>query len=109
MSNKPVPKSLKREMFGLITIIVTGVILFPLDYNSAVRASNTQENSHKHSENRTIIPGVRVGVYELGMSKEEVLKRLGKTKENFLHETGDSINVDGLILNITFIFFIPKR
>ena len=100
MLNKPVPKSSKCGIFGLIAVIVTGAILFPMDYNPVVRASTTQENSREHSETNTIVPGVRVGDYKLGMSKDEVLKSLRKTKGDSLREAGNSISVDGVILNI---------
>jgi subtilase family protein len=100
MLNIPVSKYSKCGIFGLITVIVTGAILFPMDYNPVVRASNTQENSREHSETNTIVPGVRVGGYKLGMSKNEVLKSPRKTKGDSLREAGNSISVDGVILNI---------
>ncbi len=95
MLNKPVPKSLKRGILGLVTV-VAGIILLPMGSNFIAEAANTQKNSREHSETNTIVPGVRVGIYTLGMSKDEVLKKLGKGPE-----AGNSISVDGLILNIT--------
>lgn len=67
-----------------------------MDYNPVVRASYAQENSREYSETNTIVPGMRVGEYKLGMSKDDVLKKLGKGPE-----AENSISVDGLILNIT--------
>ncbi len=52
------------------------------------------------SENNTIVPGQRVGDYKLGMSKDEVLKSLRKTKGDSLREAGNSISVNGIIFNI---------
>ncbi len=92
MLNKPVPKSSKWGIFGLIAVIVTGAVLFPMDYNPVVRASNTQENSLEHLETNTIVPGVRVGDYKLGMSKDEVLKRLGRPKAIFHGEEKYTLN-----------------
>jgi len=94
MLNIPVSKSSKCGIFGLIAVIVTGAILFPMDYNPVVRASNTQENSRENSEANTIVPGVRVGDYTFGMSKDEVLKSLGKPKAIF--HGGEKYNLDNL-------------
>lgn len=61
--------------------------------------ANTREDSHVHSEANIIVPGVRVGDYRLGMSKDDVLKILGESKGDALREAKNSISVDGLILN----------
>ena len=99
MLNRHVPKSSKRGILGL-AIVVAGIILFPMGSNSIAEAANTQENSRQHSQTNIIVPGVRVGDYKLGMSKNEVLKSLRKTKGDSLREAGNSISADGIILNI---------
>ncbi|MHC4271596.1 MAG: S8 family serine peptidase [Planctomycetota bacterium] len=70
----------------------------PENYN--VNTLGESEVQKYPFQDKIIIPNIRVGEYQLGMSKEEVFKSLGKTKGDFLREEGDSINVDGLILNI---------
>jgi hypothetical protein len=81
--------------FGLIVITIAGIILLTMGSNSIAGVSNTHENSRERHGANTIVPGIRVGVYTFGMSKDEVLKKLGKGPE-----AGNSISVDGLILNI---------
>ena len=73
MLNRPVPKSSKLGCLGLIAIVVIGAILLPMGRNSMAKAAET----------KTIVPGVRVGDYTFGMSKDDVLKRLGKPKAIF--------------------------
>ncbi|MHC5060582.1 MAG: S8 family peptidase, partial [Planctomycetota bacterium] len=97
MLDKPVQKSTKLGILGLILVVA---ILFLIDCNPTVGAYNTQENSRANSTTNTIVPGVRVGDYKLGMSKDEVLKSLRKTEGDSLREAGNSISVDGVILNI---------
>ncbi|MHC4559586.1 MAG: S8 family serine peptidase [Planctomycetota bacterium] len=82
MLNRPVPKGSKRGILGL-SIVVAGIILFPMGSNFIAGVSNTQENSREHSETNTVVPGIRVGVYTFGMSKDDVLKSLGKPKTIF--------------------------
>jgi len=94
MLNRPVPKNSKLRSFGLIAIIVTGIILLPMGSNSIAGAGNTHEDSRVHSETNTIVPGVRVGDYKLGMSKDDVLKSLGKPKAIF--HGGEKYNLDNL-------------
>jgi len=100
MLGRSAQKSSKRGILGLISVVAIGAVLFPMDSNSTVGAYNTQEDSREHSKNNTIVPGLRVGHYKLGMSKDEVLKSLRKTKGDSLREAGNSISVDGIILNI---------
>jgi len=78
MLNRPVPKSSKLGCLGLIAIVVIGAILLPMGRSSIAEAANTQENSRRNSETKTIVPGVRVGDYTLDMSKDDVLKKLGE-------------------------------
>jgi len=92
--NRAVPKSSKCGIFGLIAVIVAGIILFPMGHNSIAGAGNRQKVSREHSKNNTVVPGQRVGDYKLGMSKDDVLKRLGKPKAIF-HE-GKKYNLDNL-------------
>jgi hypothetical protein len=82
MLNRPIPRSLKLGILGIIVIVVIGTIPLLL---MCPRASNTQKQSPVHSEPNTItiVPGVGVGDYTLGMSKDEVLKRLGEPKGIF--------------------------
>lgn len=94
MLNRPVPKNSKCAILGLIAVILTAAVLFPMDYNPVVRASSTQENSRENSQTNTIVPGLRVGDYKLGMSKDDVLKSLGKPKA-ILH-AGEKYNLDNL-------------
>jgi len=74
MLNRPVPRSSKLGILGLIVIVVIGIILLPM----GSRASNTQKQSRVHSKPNTIVPGLRVGNYTLYMSKDEVLRKLGE-------------------------------
>ncbi len=78
MLTRPVPKSSKLGCLGLIAIVVIGAILLPMGRNSIAEAANTQENSRENSETKIIIPGLRVGDYTFGMSKDDVLESLGK-------------------------------
>ncbi|HUU15892.1 MAG TPA: hypothetical protein VMW72_01985 [Sedimentisphaerales bacterium] len=78
MLNRPIPRSLKLGILGLIVIVVIGTIPLLLMYP---RTSDTQKQSRVDSEPIIIVPGVGVGDYTLGMSKYEVLKRLGEPKE----------------------------
>jgi len=94
MLNRNISQNSKLRLLRLIAIIVAGIILLSIDYKLVVRAGNTQENSGEYSENNIILPGVGVGEYKLGMSRDEVLKKLGKRPE-----AGNSISIDGLILN----------
>jgi subtilisin family serine protease len=56
-----------------------------------------QRNTRSYSENRTIVPGVGVGNYRFGMSKDELLERIaGRTAR----QEGDLVFVDGLVINI---------
>ncbi|MHC4604504.1 MAG: M56 family metallopeptidase [Planctomycetota bacterium] len=99
--NRPVPKSSKLGSLGLIATIVIGIILLPMGSSSIAGPGNTHKDSREHSETYTIVPGLRVGDYKLGMSKDELLKRLRKTKGDSLREVGNSILADGVILHIT--------
>jgi len=67
---------MKRVTVVLLTIV--GILI--------VGSHNIQANQRELAEN-TIVPGVRVGDFSLGMSKDEVLKKLGEPKAiNFAGE-----------------------
>jgi len=83
MLTRPVPKSSKLGCLGLIAIVVIGAILLPMGRNSMTRAAGTQEISSENSKTNIIIPGLRVGEYTFSMSKDEILKSLGKPKAIF--------------------------
>ena len=53
-----------------------------------------QQNISTSTADHIIVPGERVGDFKLGMSKDDVLKKLGKS------EAENSIKADGIILNI---------
>jgi beta-lactamase regulating signal transducer with metallopeptidase domain len=69
MLTRPVPKSSKLGILGLTTIFIIGAILLPMGRGSIAQAVET---------NKTIVPGVRIGDYTLGMSKDDVLEKLGE-------------------------------
>ncbi|MFB0553376.1 MAG: M56 family metallopeptidase, partial [Phycisphaerae bacterium] len=94
MLSRPVPKSSKLGYLGLIAIIVIGAILLPMGSNSMAEAANIQKISRVHSETKTIVPGVGVGDYTLGMSKDEVLRKLGEPEEIFF--AGERYTLDNL-------------
>jgi hypothetical protein len=73
MLTRPVPKSSKLGCLGLIAIVVIGAILLPMGRNSMAEAAET----------KTIVPGVRVGEYTFGMSKDDLLESLGEPKAVF--------------------------
>jgi len=73
MLTRPIPKNSKLGCLGLIAIVAIGAILLPMGRNSTAEAAET----------KTIVPGVRVGDYTFGISKDDVLKRLGEPKAIF--------------------------
>ena len=83
MLNRPAPKSARLGIVGLIAIVVIGAMLLPMGGNSIAEAADTQKSPSKNSETKTIVPGLRVGSYKFGMSKDDVLKSLGKPKAIF--------------------------
>jgi len=99
MLNRHVSKNSKREIPGLIAIVITGIILLPMGHNCIGEIDNTKKDSRVPSDTNAIVPGIRVGVYRLGMSKNEVLKSLGKTNSDFLRQKGNQIRVDGLVIS----------
>lgn len=86
MSSLPISRRLELGILGLIVIVVIGTIPLLL---MCPRESNTQKQkqSRGHSEPIIIVPGLGVGDYTLGMSKDEVLKRLGEPK--FINYQGE--------------------
>ena len=75
MLTRPIPKSSKLGICGLIAIVVIGATLLPMGSNSMADAAN--------SEAKTIVPGVRVGDYTFDMTRDDVLRKLGEPKVIF--------------------------
>ena len=94
MLNRHLP-SKSKSRFAEVIVIIVGIILLPMGSNFIAETANAQSNSGGFSVSNTIVPGVGVGDFKFGMSKDEVLKKLGKGPE-----AGNSISVDGLIVNI---------
>ena len=90
-------KKLKCRILDLIIVFAACFILLTISWGPITQADNTQENSNSDSNANIIVPGVRVGEYKLGMSKDEVLKILRKTKGDSLREAENSISVDGVM------------
>jgi HEAT repeat protein len=61
-----------------------------------------QKDSREHSEHNVIIPGLRVGDYRLGMSKDDVLKKLGKPKMIF--HSGERYTLENLPRKYFMVF-----
>jgi hypothetical protein len=96
----PVSKSSRGRILGLIAVVVIGIILLPMSSSSIAGAGNTQKHSRVYSEANIIVPGVRVGDYKLGMSKDDVLKKLGEPKSITHRRKGYDIYFDGICFNI---------
>ncbi len=84
-----------------------GPIIDPVRLIQAIQAGETATLTRRQSDNRTvraplptnsgtqtIVPGVRVGDYTLGMRKDEVLKKLGEPKS--IHWGGEEYTRDNL-------------
>jgi beta-lactamase regulating signal transducer with metallopeptidase domain len=81
MLNRPVPKSSKLGICGLIAIVVIGAVILPMHYDEQnALAAPLNEG---RSPGGTIVPGERVGDYTFDMTKDEILERLGKPKAIF--------------------------
>jgi len=91
MLNRPVPKSSRLGIVGLIATAVIGAILLPMGCNSSEQAA-FQTSGKVRSKTNTIVPGVRVGDYTFDMSKEDVLKSLGKPKAIFYGQERYTLN-----------------
>jgi len=83
MLNRPVPKSSKLGYLGLIAIVVIGAIILPMAPNPAEQTALAASVNDERIEDNKIVPGLRVGEYTFGMSKQDVLKRLGKPRAIF--------------------------
>ncbi len=102
MLNRPISRSSKLRILGLIVIVVVCTIPLLLMYP---RESDTQKQSREYSEpfeSITIVPGQRVGDYTLGMSKDELLENLGEP-EGIVYE-GEKYTLNNLPkrYNMTF-------
>ncbi len=83
MLNRPVPKSSKLGFVGLFAIVLIGAIILPMGRNPVEQNALAASVKDDRIADKLIVPGVRVGDYTFGMSKDEVLKRLGKPKAIF--------------------------
>ena len=92
MLNIPVVKSSKCVFLGLFAVIAMGIILLPTGSNCIAEASDTQGDSGEYCETNTIVPGVRVGDYTFGMSKDAVLESLGEPRMIFYGEERYSLD-----------------
>jgi beta-lactamase regulating signal transducer with metallopeptidase domain len=86
MLSRPVPKSSKLGICGLIAIVVIGAVILPMGYNPVERTALAASFMEDRSVGGIIIPGVRVGDYTLGMSKDDVLRKLGEPETIFYEE-----------------------
>jgi len=82
------PAQMKEMLFASAYVHKSGArIINPTAFIDLIR--NQSDNQHiqthpqTHSETQTIVPGVRVGAFTFGMSKDEVLRRLGEPKVIF--------------------------
>ena len=86
MLNRPTPKSYKVGIPGLIVIIFIGAIVLPMGCNQPEQTTLETQTEDGHIMDNIIVPGERVGGYMFGMSKDEVLERLGKPELIFYGE-----------------------
>ena len=96
MLNRPVPKSSKLGNLGLIAIVVIGAIILPMGRNPAEQTALAASVKDGRVTDKIIVPGLRVGEYTLGISKDDVLKELGEPeaiqlveKEEVVHHLGE--------------------
>ncbi len=73
------------KLKDILTYKKEGLVFVIWNDNKTVIEINVvpQKTSRVRSETNTIVPGVRVGDYKFGMSKDDVLKSLGKPKAIF--------------------------
>jgi len=81
MLNRPVPKSSKLGICGLIAIVVIGAVILPMHYNEPTTLAAPLDEGR--STGGTIVPGERVGKYTFDMTEDDVLQKLGKPKAIF--------------------------
>ncbi|NIP51578.1 MAG: hypothetical protein GWN00_22085, partial [Aliifodinibius sp.] len=81
MLNRPVPKSSKLGICGLIAIVVIGAVILPMHYDEPTALAASVEEGR--STGGIIVPGRRVGQYTFDMTKDDVLEKLGKPKAIF--------------------------
>ena len=93
MLNRPVPESSKLGFLGLITIVVIGAILLPMACGPAKKTALDTRPAGKIRD-EIIVPGLRVGEYTFGISKDDVLESLGKP--NHIFYGGNSYTFDNL-------------
>jgi beta-lactamase regulating signal transducer with metallopeptidase domain len=78
MLNRPIPKSAKLGFVGLIAIVLIGAIILPMGRNPAEQTALAAPVRDEQIADNKIVPGIRVGEYTLGISKDDVLKELGE-------------------------------
>lgn len=86
MLTRPIPKSSKLGIVGLIVIVVIGAILLPMGCNPPEQTALERPVKDGRIADNIIVPGLRVGEYTFDMSKDDVLKSLGKPKAIFYGE-----------------------
>ncbi|UCE47255.1 MAG: S8/S53 family peptidase, partial [Phycisphaerales bacterium] len=93
------PAQMKELLFASVHVRESGAkIIHPAAFIGLVRKKNNNQLSKKQpqpsSGTLTIVPGVRVGKYTLDMSKDDLLKELGKP--NNIHYGGEDYTLDNL-------------
>ena len=88
------PEQMKEMLFASAHVHKSGAkIIHPAAFIALVRSQNRQSISEgvykEDSETQTIEPGVGVGDYTLGMSKDDVLSKLGEP--NVIHLGEDEV------------------
>ena len=78
MLNRPAPKSSKLGNLGLMIIVVIGAVILPMGRNPAEQTALAASVNNQGIADNKIVLGIRVGEYTFDMSKDDVLKRLGK-------------------------------
>jgi beta-lactamase regulating signal transducer with metallopeptidase domain len=83
MLNRPVPKSSKLGIYGLIAIVVIGAVILPMGYNPIEQPALAASANDDLSVERIIIPGHRVGDFTFNMTEDDILGALGRPKKIF--------------------------
>ena len=83
MLSRPVPKSSKLGICRLIAIVVIGAVILPMGYNPTEQTALAASFNDGRIADKIIVPGVRVGEYTFGMSKDDVLRKLGEPEAIF--------------------------
>lgn len=100
MRNRALPKIARRKIAAFTAVVAAVFILLSIDNYFVDETYGIERSSQEYFQNNTIEPGVGVGDFRLGMSKDDVLKILKKIKADEVRQEGNSIVVSGIILNI---------